>query len=85
LVGVGGLVAGAGGSPTGATYYVNAGRDFATVHGSGYATDRTSSTNTDCGIDDAIEAFYNDTTVGDVDTIAFSSALSIFTVSNVID
>jgi hypothetical protein len=83
LVGVGGLVADAGALPTGATYYVNAARDYATVYGSGsgYATDCTSSANTDCGIDDAIEAFDNDTTVGDADTIAFSSAPSIFTAS----
>ncbi|MHB1089131.1 MAG: choice-of-anchor Q domain-containing protein [Acidimicrobiales bacterium] len=61
---------------------MNAASDFATVNGSGYATDCTSSTNTDCGIDDAIEAFDNDTTVSDFDTIAFSPTLSTFTVSN---
>ncbi|MHB1209090.1 MAG: choice-of-anchor Q domain-containing protein [Acidimicrobiales bacterium] len=82
LVGVGVLVPDAGATPTGTTYYVNAASDFATVNGSGYATDCTSSTNTDCGIDDAIEAFDNDITVGNFDTIAFSPALSTFTVGN---
>ena len=76
--GVGGLIDTAGATSTGVTYYVNAATDDAL----GYATDCTSPTNSDCGIDDAINAFDQDTTVGDADTIVFASDVSTFNVTD---
>jgi hypothetical protein len=87
LVGIGGLVTQAAATPpTGVTYYVNATQDFATAYPLAspqvYATDCASSTNTDCGIDDAIEAFDHDTITGSTDTILFASGSNIFQVTN---
>jgi hypothetical protein len=76
--GVGGLIARAGATQTGPTFYVNAATDDTPT----YATDCTVSTNTDCGIDDAINAFNQDTTSGDVDTIVFASTVPTFTVTD---
>ncbi|MGA2520154.1 MAG: choice-of-anchor Q domain-containing protein [Acidimicrobiales bacterium] len=59
----------------GHTFYVNSPTDTGSV------TDCTTSTNTDCGIDDAVAAFNADTTPNDADTIVFNSSIAIFTVS----
>ncbi len=59
----------------GHTYYVNSATDTGSV------TDCTTSTNTDCGIDDAIAAFNADTTPNDADTIVFNSSIATSTVS----
>ncbi|HEY1761045.1 MAG TPA: hypothetical protein VGG17_00495, partial [Acidimicrobiales bacterium] len=76
--GVGGLIARAGATQSGPTFFVNAATDNAST----YATDCTVSTNTDCGIDDAINEFNQDTTVGNVDTIIFASTVPTFTVTD---
>jgi hypothetical protein len=80
--GIGGLVAHAGATQTGPTYYVNAASDNVVDGVPTFATDCAVSTNTDCGIDDAINAFDNDPVSGDADTINFSSSVSTFTVTN---
>jgi len=57
----------------GLTFYVNSATDTA-------ASDCTTPSNTDCGIDDAITAFNADVTTLDADTIVFKSSISTFTV-----
>jgi large repetitive protein len=67
------LPAGAKPVAVGNTYYVNSATDTG-------APDCPSANNSDCGIDDAIAAFNNDTTANDSDTIVFSTAVTTFTV-----
>jgi hypothetical protein len=76
--GVADLATLASASPTNLTFYVNAAIDNAST----FATDCASPTNTDCGVDDAINAFNTDATPGNADTIVFTSALNTFTVTN---
>jgi hypothetical protein len=72
LIGAGSLTAGAS---TGLTFFVNASSDGSSV------SDCTTSSNIDCGIDDAITAFDTDTTQNEADTIVFDASTPMF-VSN---
>lgn len=71
-----------GGTPTpDNTYYVNATSDYSTTAGT-YASDCADPTNTDCGVDDAINAYNADATGINVDSIVFSASTGLFTVTN---
>jgi hypothetical protein len=55
-------------------YYVNSAND----HASTYATDCTLPSNTDCGIDDAVNAYNNDSVASNSDQILFSASIDTF-------
>src|ERR1700684_2510892 len=73
LIGAGSLSAGAS---TGQTFFVNASSDGSSV------SDCTTSSNIDCGIDNAIAAFNADATQNDADTIIFISSSPLFVSSD---